>query len=323
MLGVSVKGFKGTETGHLFASLKSTLPENTNMSKLIRKILNENFTISDTRIAQCKELDLLAKGLYFYLVSLPDDWNFSIERIARANNTTEGKVKNAIKQLEAMGLLKRDYYLHANGRRGITADYTVFDFDTRDCEELKKDDLGVKFLTPQKLGIKKEGVLINITKNQEYKELNYKSPRLQKPLVFSDSPQGGESDFASEGESEILNSEAVKPSKQSITSKAKEENPEFEKFWESYPNKLNKSSARTSFNKALKKGVSPQLIISKAKEYANYCNAKNVWTAHASTWLNQERYLNDYEELARENAPSILKRGSINYGCNEEDDGFF
>lgn len=295
------------------------------MSKSIRKILNENFTISDTRIAQCKELDLLAKGLYFYLVSLPDDWNFSIERIARANNTTEGKVKNAIKQLEAMGLLKRDYYLHANGRRGITADYTVFDFDTRDCEEFKKDDLGVKFLTPQKLGIKKEGVLINnnIIKNQEHKELNYKNPRLQKTLFFSDSPQRGEGDFASESEGEILTSEAMKPSKQSITSKAKEENPEFEAFWKNYPNKINKSSARASFQKALKSGVSPQLIISKAKEYANYCNAKNVWTAHASTWLNQERYLNDYEELTRDNAPSILERGSTNYGCNEEDDGIF
>lgn len=146
------------------------------------------------------------------------------------------------------------------------------------------------------------------------------SPCLQNPLDFSDSPQGGENDSELKNESEVLTSKAEKPSKQS---KAKEENLAFEQFWGNYPNKINKSTAKTSFQKAIKKGVSPQLIISKAREYANYCRDKNVWTAHASTWLNQERYLNDYQELLKEATSSILIRGSINHGCNEEDDGIF
>lgn len=96
---------------------------------MIEKRLNKNFSIADNRVAQCKELDFNAKGLYLYILSLPEDWEFSIERIAYMTNNSVGKVKAGLKQLEAMGLFKRE--LIYKGVKGKRAKYVLFDFDTR------------------------------------------------------------------------------------------------------------------------------------------------------------------------------------------------
>ncbi|RAZ38038.1 hypothetical protein [Campylobacter hyointestinalis] len=96
---------------------------------MIEKRLNKNFSIADNRIAQCKELDFNAKGLYLYILSLPEDWEFSIERIAYMTNNSIGKVKAGLKQLEAMGLFVRE--LVYKGVKGKRAKYVLFDFDTR------------------------------------------------------------------------------------------------------------------------------------------------------------------------------------------------
>lgn len=137
------------------------------MSKVIKNF-NKNFTIADNRVAQCNELDLNAKGLYLYIASLPDDWEFSIERIAKANNTTEGKVKSGIEQLEKAGLLKRHYHLNSNGKRGIRADYEIYDFDTRIENSINK------FSTPKNLSIEKYWIYKNnnITKKESDKKIN-------------------------------------------------------------------------------------------------------------------------------------------------------
>ena len=64
---------------------------------------------------------------------------------------------------------------------------------------------------------------------------------------------------------------------------------EFNLFWAIYPRKEAKGAARTAFMKACKK-ASVELIIEGAKRFANDPNRQPEFTAHASTWLNQERW---------------------------------
>jgi hypothetical protein len=64
---------------------------------------------------------------------------------------------------------------------------------------------------------------------------------------------------------------------------------EFNLFWAIYPRKEAKGSARTAFLKACKK-VSVEIIIDGAKRFASDPNRQPEFTAHASTWLNQERW---------------------------------
>jgi hypothetical protein len=64
---------------------------------------------------------------------------------------------------------------------------------------------------------------------------------------------------------------------------------EFNLFWAIYPRKEAKGAARTAFLKASKK-VSVETIIDGAKRFAGDPNRQAEFTAHASTWLNQERW---------------------------------
>ena len=64
---------------------------------------------------------------------------------------------------------------------------------------------------------------------------------------------------------------------------------DFNLFWAIYPRKEAKGAARTAFQKAAKK-VSVQDIIEGAKRFASDPNRQPEFTAHASTWLNQERW---------------------------------
>jgi hypothetical protein len=67
---------------------------------------------------------------------------------------------------------------------------------------------------------------------------------------------------------------------------------EFNLFWAIYPRKEAKGAARTAFLKACKK-ASVDSIIEGAKRFASDPNRQPEFTAHASTWLNQERWTDD------------------------------
>jgi hypothetical protein len=64
---------------------------------------------------------------------------------------------------------------------------------------------------------------------------------------------------------------------------------EFELFWKQYPIKVGKAAAKKAWLKAIKV-ESPDVIIQGAVRYAQDPNRHPSFTAHASTWLNAERW---------------------------------
>jgi hypothetical protein len=63
----------------------------------------------------------------------------------------------------------------------------------------------------------------------------------------------------------------------------------FEEFWNLYPRKQAKGAAQTAFLKALKK-TDLETILAGVRRFASDPNRQDEFTAHASTWLNQERW---------------------------------
>lgn len=91
----------------------------------------------------------------------------------------------------------------------------------------------------------------------------------------------------------------VKPTRRTF-----EDTPEFAKFWEAYPRRKAKGAARDSFRKAVERGVSAEQIADGAARYARACRGKDEqFVAHAATWLNQERWDDEYQ------APSTAASG--------------
>jgi len=61
-----------------------------------------------------EKLSFNAKGIYLYILSKPDNWDFSQKRISQSSVTSEYSVKTAIKELELAELLEREK--QQNGR---------------------------------------------------------------------------------------------------------------------------------------------------------------------------------------------------------------
>lgn len=74
-------------------------------------------------------------------------------------------------------------------------------------------------------------------------------------------------------------------------------NSQFEEFWDLYPRKIARETANKKFKEVLKNGAKPEEIIRGVEEYANYCKIKRTektYILHASTWLHNKRWQDDY-----------------------------
>lgn len=67
----------------------------------------DNFTIMSNRHLQDRRLSLNAKGLLSYMLSPPDDWDYSVRELAVCCKEGADAIRHAIHELEANGYLRR------------------------------------------------------------------------------------------------------------------------------------------------------------------------------------------------------------------------
>ena len=75
-------------------------------------------------------------------------------------------------------------------------------------------------------------------------------------------------------------------------------NVAFDEIWKIYPKKSGKTNAMKDFNKALKAGVSPELIKSKLEEYLKQIKIKGTpkqYIKNGSTWFHQKGWEDEYD----------------------------
>jgi uncharacterized protein YdaU (DUF1376 family) len=95
----------------------------------------------------------------------------------------------------------------------------------------------------------------------------------------------------SEDESNDRSTTVQRPFNHKDKDKDKEDiNTSFDIFWNTYPIKVGKATAMRSWIKALKRGTA-EVIIEGAERYAKDPNRDPSFTAHPSTWLNGDRWL--------------------------------
>lgn len=73
-----------------------------------------------------KELSLKAKGLLSQMLSLPEDWDYTLKGLSLINREKIDAIREAIKELERAGYIVRSRERDEKGRlRG--ADYVIFE----------------------------------------------------------------------------------------------------------------------------------------------------------------------------------------------------
>lgn len=92
---------------------------------------NVNYTVMSNYHLQDKKLSLKAKGLLSYMLSLPDDWDYSLKGLATGCKDGIDSVRSAVHELEDGGYLCRSKVRDARGRI-IDYNYEVFELPQKE-----------------------------------------------------------------------------------------------------------------------------------------------------------------------------------------------
>ena len=87
---------------------------------------NTGYTVMSNHHLRNKELTLKAKGLLSQMLSLPEDWDYTLAGLAYINRESIDAIRSAIRELEAAGYIARSRERDEKGRlRG--AEYVIYE----------------------------------------------------------------------------------------------------------------------------------------------------------------------------------------------------
>ena len=100
---------------------------------------NVNYTVMSNHHLQDKRLSLKAKGLLSYMLSLPDDWDYSLKGLTIGCKDGLDSVRTAVLELEEHGYVRRQKVRNARGQI-IDYDYQVYESPAEDVPAVPDDD---------------------------------------------------------------------------------------------------------------------------------------------------------------------------------------
>ena len=87
---------------------------------------NKGYTVMSNHHLRNKELSLKAKGLLSQMLSLPEDWDYTLKGLSLINREKIDAIREAIKELERAGYIVRSRERDEKGRLRGT-DYVIFE----------------------------------------------------------------------------------------------------------------------------------------------------------------------------------------------------
>jgi len=77
---------------------------------------NKNYTVMSNYHFKDKNISLKAKGLLSQMLSLPDDWDYTVAGLCSINKESEGAITSALRELEENRYLRRTKIQNEKGR---------------------------------------------------------------------------------------------------------------------------------------------------------------------------------------------------------------
>ena len=234
-----------------------------NNTTFVRVEKNRNYTTIHNEFLKRKDLSWKAKGIMTYLLSLPDDWVVNLDEIKRNATDGESSFRSGWKELVSAGYVSRQPVRDEKTKK---IDY----WETVIKESISKD---------KSHNVENHNVGIHQVGN--HKVDNH----------------------------ELLSTKELSTNKQS-TNIQKEHQPSddgqstserFEVLWKEYPKKQGKKKALTYYKRAIKNGVTDEVIMQGIEDYKKYLDSeKNKgWLnpMDGSRWFNEERWNDEYDDI--------------------------
>lgn len=176
---------------------------------VIRINKTKDYVVMSNEHLKEKEMSLKAKGLLSQMLSLPDNWEYSIAGLVALNKENETSIKSTLEELKKFGYLKVTKLLPNETKTGrIEYIYDVYE-KKQEGEKQGVENLGVEFLGLENQGqyninkLNNNNKLINNNKKEntkrkfgeyknvlltddEYKRLNKDYPNCDELIKFLD-----------------------------------------------------------------------------------------------------------------------------------------
>ena len=102
---------------------------------------NKGYTVMSNHHLCNKELTLKAKGLLSQMLSLPEDWDYTLVGLSQINQEKIDAIRKAIKELERAGYIVRSRERDEKGRLwGV--DYVIYEQPLRGFTYIGKSNVG-------------------------------------------------------------------------------------------------------------------------------------------------------------------------------------
>ena len=88
------------------------------MATVFRVQKTKDFTVMSNHHLKNKDLSLRSKGLLSFMLSLPEDWDYSLKGLATLNKEGIDAIRSAINELEAFGYIERSRVRNEKGQLG-------------------------------------------------------------------------------------------------------------------------------------------------------------------------------------------------------------
>lgn len=151
------------------------------MSTLVRLIKedNSNYTNVSNEVIKDDKLSWKARGIFVYLWSQSNNWNFYVSEIAKHSPGGEASLRSGLKELEGQGYLKR---VHSHDKKGgfDGMEWILHDHHVKNCNDGKIEQNKPKMLEKPSDGkhigcenhpMENRTLITNNNNNYQYKQL--------------------------------------------------------------------------------------------------------------------------------------------------------
>ena len=136
---------------------------------IFRVLKNKNYTVMSNFHLKEKNMSLKAKGLLCLMLSLPENWDFSISGLVAICKENETSIKTALDELRSFGYLKINKKLPSETKSGrIEYEYLVYE-SNQGVEKQGVENQGVEIQ-----GVENQGQLNIDNKNNNKYNIDYK-----------------------------------------------------------------------------------------------------------------------------------------------------
>ena len=238
------------------------------------------FSVFENSLLQNPNLSLKAKGLLVYMLSLPEDWDYSITGLSTKCKEGKSSIRSAISELIAEGYITR--HLARDGKGVLTGyEYIVYEHQHPSCENETTVEPSCDYPTSGNPS----------SENRTQQNNNITKKEIDPPY----SPPKGEAP-------------ARKRKRSNEPKEAPDWKPErFAAFWAAYPCGKSKQAAIRAWDKLKPDdALIHEMALGLKRAMKSEEWQRGIGIPYASTWLNNRRWEDeDKPQPSAGTAPSI------------------